>query len=186
MVTISFTLNKKMERLNTNPHIISLALAENKYFPNSKLPVLIYKQVCALPAQKNKAASIVQKIFLRNNWSNSWRNGIYNFHHYHSNTHECMAICFGKVKVILGGPNGKRIELEQGDVIVLPAGVGHKCSSSSEDFLCVGAYPKAKDYDINHGTKEELKRAKENIQKVGLPSKDPLFGKEGFLKSFWK
>src|SRR4051812_26188737 len=175
-----------MERANTNPHISSFVLKRNGNFPNSKLPVLIYRKALLLPDQKNKAATISQKLFSRNGWSNSWRNGIYDFHHYHSNTHECMAICMGSAHVILGGPNGKRVKLRYGDVIILPAGVAHKCTTKSPDFLCVGAYPEGKDYNTNTGTLEEYKKAILNIKTVPIPVRDPLLGAEGFLRSYWK
>jgi uncharacterized protein YjlB len=95
------------ERINTNPHILHFVLKRNKNFPNSRLPVLIYQKALELPSQKNKAATIIQKIFANNGWSNSWRNGIYDFHHYHSITHECMGITMGSATIILGGPEGK-------------------------------------------------------------------------------
>jgi uncharacterized protein YjlB len=174
------------ERVNENPHLISFIRRKNKNFPNSTLPVTIYRSALNLPKQKNKASTIIQSVFLRNGWSNSWRNGIYNFHHYHSNVHECMGISMGKVKVIIGGPYGKAVELQQGDVIILPAGVGHKCIRASKDFLCVGAYPQGKDYDINYGTASELRKCMPNIKAVPLPLKDPVYGKQGFLKSIWK
>jgi uncharacterized protein YjlB len=173
-------------RANTDPHILHFVLKRNKNFPNSKLPVLIYQKVLNLPNPKKKAVLTIRKIFSRNGWSNSWSNGIYDFHHYHSNTHECMAICFGKADVILGGPKGKKIKLEQGDLIILPAGVGHKCVKASEDFMCVGAYPQGKDYDTNLGKKIELEKALSNIKNLSQPSEDPIFGKLGFLKTYWK
>jgi uncharacterized protein YjlB len=139
-----------------------------------------------LPKFKNKAVEAVQKIFSKNKWSNSWRNGIYDFHHYHSTTHECMAIVKGKAKVIFGGPNGRSTDLAIGDVIILPAGVGHKCSSHSEDFLCVGAYPQGKDYDMNYGKYSEYDQSVQRIQTLSIPSRDPVFGNEGFLRSHWK
>ncbi len=173
-------------RTNTNPHIIPVYLERNKYFPNNKLPVLIYKAVFELPRQKNKSCNLIQSIFLRQGWGNTWRNGIYDFHHYHSNAHESLGIAYGSCTVIIGGPNGKRLKLKAGDLIILPAGTGHKCTSSSEDFMCVGGYPEAKDYDINHGTEAEYKPAIIRIKKLPLPKNDPVFGKEGFLKSWWK
>ena len=173
-------------RVNTNPHVEHFVLNANEYFPNNLLPVLLYRSALVLPRQKNRAAEITQQIFLRNNWGNTWRNGIYDFHHYHSNTHECLAIAMGTAEVILGGPGGRKEALTAGDVIILPAGTGHKCQQASEDFLCVGSYPQARDYDINHGTAEEWEQAQLNIEKVPLPKNDPLFGLEGFLKSFWK
>jgi len=175
----------KKERVNTNPHILHFILKRNKYFPNSKLPVLVYREALNLPKQKNKSADIAQQLFLRNGWSNSWRNGIYDFHHYHSTTHECMAICMGWAEVILGGPNGKKIKLEAGDILILPAGVGHKCKTS-HNFFCVGAYPQGKDYDMNFGLPVELKKSLVRIRKLSIPAKDPVYGNEGFLKAYWK
>jgi uncharacterized protein YjlB len=175
----------KKERINTNPHILNFKIRRKGYFPNNRLPVVIYKSAVNLPQQKNKAADIIQRIFLRNGWSNSWRNGIYDFHHYHSVTHECMGVCMGYAIIIIGGPGGRKVKLEQGDVIVLPSGTGHKCLSSSEDFLCVGAYPQGKDYDTNFGLPSELKKTLINIRKLSNPKNDPVFGKEGFLKMHW-
>lgn len=179
-------ITQQIERINTNPHIIHIELKRNKHFPNSKHPVLIYKEAFTLPKQKNKASEIIQTIFIRNGWSNTWRNGIYDFHHYHSITHECMGIAMGTANVVIGGPNGKKIELSQGDLIILPAGVGHKCTRANKDFLCVGAYPQGKDYDINYGIATELEKALKHIHKLPIPAKDPVLGKQGFLKVFWK
>ena len=141
-------------------------LKENKNFPNSPLPVLIYKKAINLPDQKNHAADIIQQTLLHNGWKNSWRNGIYNFHHFHSNTHECLVVASGKAKVFLGGPSGRSINLKAGDAVILPAGTAHKCIESSNDFLCVGAYPQDKDYDIKRGEASELKETKENIDTI--------------------
>ena len=174
-----------MKRINTNPHIVEINLKRNKNFPNSPLPVVIYKEAIDLPKQKNKAALIVEKIFAKNGWSNSWKNGIYDFHHFHSNTHECMAVCSGKAIVMLGGPSGKKTELKTGDVLILPAGTGHKCIKHSPDFVCVGSYPQGKDFDLLRGTSAELKEAMKRIKNVSIPKKDPVFGKTGFFKSFW-
>jgi uncharacterized protein YjlB len=174
------------KRINTNPHILHFILKRNKYFPNSKLPILIYSKALNLPEEDVEIIPTVQKIFSRNGWSNSWSNGIYDFHHYHSNTHECMAICEGDAEIILGGPKGKKIKISSGDVIILPAGVGHKCLKSSKDFKCVGAYPQGKDYDLNLGKSKEFEKALYNIKNLGNPSKDPVFGKLGFLKTYWK
>ena len=175
-----------MKRANTNPHIISFVLKKNNYFPNNVLPVLIYRNAIELPLFKNRAADIAQKLFLKNDWRNTWRNGIYDFHHYHSTTHECMAICMGSANLVLGGPNGRRIKVERGDVIILPAGVGHRCTKKSDDFLCVGSYPQGKDYDTKLGIEEEFKDSIKRIKKVPIPMHDPLYGDQGFLKVHWK
>lgn len=175
-----------MERLNTNPQIRTFEIKPNRFYPNSKLPVLVYKKVLNLPRALQDKVTTIQKIFQRNGWQNTWQNGIYDFHHYHSNTHECLAICKGTGIIILGGENGKRVKVAEGDAVVLPAGVSHKGGKHSPDFLCVGAYPQKINYDMLTGTEEEYKNAVVNIQKVPIPKSDPLFGKEGFLHAFWK
>jgi uncharacterized protein YjlB len=175
-----------MKRVNTNPEIQPVSLKKNKFFPNNELPVLIYRQAIEVPKQKNAAAGIIQQIFIKNKWSNSWRNGIYNFHHYHSNTHEVLGICSGKASVILGGPGKRSIAVNPGDVMIIPAGVAHKCVRASEDFLCVGGYPGGSDFDIHHGTEEEFEQAVARIKKLSVPSKDPVFGNEGFIKAYWQ
>src|SRR5665647_1050403 len=139
------------ESVNTNATIVHFVLKPNDNFPNNPLPVLIYKSVLNLREQKDKAAKAAQQIFSENDWGNTWRDGIYDFHHYHSNTHECLAVVTGDVRLMLGGPDSKTIEAEAGDVIILPAGTGHQCISASENFLCVGGYPQGKNYDMKHG-----------------------------------
>ncbi|HET6226005.1 MAG TPA: cupin domain-containing protein [Bacteroidia bacterium] len=175
-----------MKRTHTNPHISSFILKRNGYFPNNVLPVLIYRNAVELPKLKNSAASIAQKLFLSNDWGNTWRNGIYDFHHYHSNTHECMIICSGTANLVLGGPKGKRVKVERGDTILLPAGVGHRCTKKTDNFMCVGGYPQAKDYDTCLGKQDEYKDAYDRIKKIPIPKRDPIFGNQGFLHAYWK
>lgn len=173
-------------RINTNPRIFDFLLKRNNYFPNSTLPVLIYKRVFELPNQAHKAAELIGQIFISNKWSNSWKNGIYDYHHYHGNTHECIGVASGSATVILGGPGGKRLKLSQGDLLILPGGMAHKCISFSSNFLCVGAYPGGKDYDINTGSPEEYKKALTSLRSLSIPRYDPVYGKENVLKEYWK
>lgn len=154
-------------------------------FPNNDtLPVLLYKRVL-LPLEK-KPEKKVKKIFKKNDWRNSWIDGIYDYHHYHSNVHEVLGILSGEAHIMIGGPSGAKIHLEQGDILIIPAGVAHKYLSGSKDFSCIGAYPEGKDYDMKYGHEDELPYAIQNIRKVPLPENDPVFGSEGSLKHYWK
>lgn len=49
---------------------------------NVQLPVILYSG--ALRGKEHQAESI----FNQNIWLNSWTNGVFDFHHYHSNAHE--------------------------------------------------------------------------------------------------
>jgi len=67
---------------------------DNGIFPNSIFPVLYYPNGLQLPLLFS--AMHVKNIFGKNDWTNNWRNGIYTYHHYHSITHEVMAVIRGK------------------------------------------------------------------------------------------
>ncbi|MEO7802611.1 MAG: cupin domain-containing protein [Ginsengibacter sp.] len=151
-------------------------------FPNSDLFVLLYKK--AFSSDWNTADIV--KTFERNNWTNSWVNGIYDFHHYHSNTHEVIAVTQVSVTVLLGGSAGTEKQLSPGDVIIIPAGVAHKRQSSSDDFECTGAYPDGIQYDLKMGEAGERPFADENIKAVLLPDNDPVYGAEGPVALNWK
>lgn len=160
-------------------------IKQNGYYPNNAaLPVLLYKDALHLPDENNDA--LVKEVFEQNDWRNSWTNGIYPYHHYHSITHEVLGVIQGHCIVMLGGEKGVRQKIERGDVLVLPAGVAHKNIESSDNFKCVGAYPKGVDYDLNYGKEEEHPKVDENIRQVPLPDTDPIYGKEGPLLENWK
>src|SRR5215210_6853933 len=112
------------EYINSEPEVIRHILHDDGQFPNSSLFLLIYKEAINLPGNDS---SIFRKIFKNNNWKNSWLNGIYDYHHYHSITHEVLGIYKGSANVQFGGPSGIAEDVSKGDVIIIPAGVAHKC-----------------------------------------------------------
>ncbi len=171
---------KEVTKADVQAHILN----ENGNFPNNKsLPLLIYRKVIRF--EGGDPGSEVEDLFLRNNWSNSWHNGIFRFHHYHSNTHEVLGIYKGIVKVQLGGDGALTTELGVGDVVVIPAGVSHKNLGSSADFACVGAYPGGMSYDMNYGNSGERPGTDHVIEKVSIPDKDPVYGENGPLSGHW-
>ncbi|MEO6454326.1 MAG: cupin domain-containing protein [Ginsengibacter sp.] len=171
------------EYIDPKPEVIRHILKDDGQFPNSGLFLLIYKEAIKLP---DNDSSIFKKIFKNNNWENSWLNGIYDYHHYHSITHEVLGIYKGSANVQFGGPNGIAENVSKGDVIIIPAGVAHKCNSASEDFKCIGAYPDGMDYDIKKGEPSDRPKADENIENVKLPETDPVYGLDGPLILNWE
>ena len=149
-------------------------------FPNSSLPVLIYR--AALPAD----AAVMEATFAAQGWTAAWRDGIHDFHHFHSNAHEVLGIARGEVRVMLGGPQGDEVTLSAGDVVVIPAGVGHRNLGGSGDLLVVGAYPGAAAYDTRRGDPAEYPTALRNVASVPLPEADPVGGTDGALSRFWR
>jgi uncharacterized protein YjlB len=165
--------------------IIKHYLPGDKNFPNNDLPLLIYKNALTLEQSENENAISVERLFRKNDWRPSWRDGIYDYHHYHSTAHEVLGIYNGHAKVQFGGPLGVTQELNKGDIVVIPAGVAHKNLSCSNDFQCVGAYPTGQEYDIMYGEEDERSIAAHNVSHVLLPTHDPVFGKQGPLEKWW-
>ncbi|MDT0645806.1 cupin domain-containing protein [Zunongwangia sp. F260] len=150
--------------------------------PNNKLPLLLYKK--AFSERGDSGAEWLENRFSENNWRNSWRNGVFSYHHYHSNTHEVLGVYSGSALLQLGGEKGEKLEVTAGDIIVIPAGVGHK-NLGSEDFHIVGAYPNGMEHDMNYGKEPERPKADKNIAAVPLPEADPLLGKNEGLPRLW-
>src|SRR5258707_8189913 len=151
---------------------------------NPILPFIHYRSPVRLTHAPDPAA-VLEELFECNGWSDSWRNGIYDFLHYHSGTHEVLGIARGHARVRFGGRDGKIVTLRAGDVVILPAGTGHQRISASRDLLVVGAYTAAGQYDECKGSPEEHARALQSIPKVRLPARDPVYGADGPLLDSW-
>lgn len=149
--------------------------------PNSRLPVLVYHEVGEASDGRR-----CEELFARNGWLGAWQNGIFSFHHFHSTAHEVLGIVAGTAKVILGGPNGRCFEVKRGDVLVLPAGTGHRNAGSSADLLVVGAYPNGMRWDLRRGDPAEREEVLANIANVPLPDTDPVHGSGGALGELWR
>ncbi len=150
-------------------------------FPNSRLPLLLYKAAVAAPSPE-----AMEALFTRNGWPPAWRASVFTYHHYHSTAHECLGVAVGSARLMLGGPNGREFDVAAGDVIVIPAGVVHRRLSSSDGFLVVGAYPPGQNWDLLTGDADERPHADHNIERVHLPATDPVAGIEGALLQHWK
>ena len=139
-------------------------------------PLLVYERII-----ENPRAEDFEELFTRNRWPAAWRNGVFPFHHFHSNAHEALGVYEGEVTVQFGGEPGVVLTARPGDVIVLPAGTGHKRLSSKGRLGIVGAYPEGARPDtctppFRKGSKIE----------APLPAADPVHGADGPLFRHWR
>lgn len=161
-----------------------LVFQDDGAIPNNPLALLLYRQ--AFVPKTKDLASVIEERFAANDWTGSWRAGVYPFPHYHSTTHEVLGVFSGSAKLRLGGAQGTTVEVHPGDVIVIPAGVGHQKLESSGDFNVVGAYPEGRRWDLLRGLPGERPQADRNVAAVPLPNNDPLYGSSGPLKQIWR
>lgn len=157
----------------------SHVFADDGRVPNSALPLLVMR--AAVPAD----AAAIEAVFARNGWTGAWRDGIYPFHHFHSTAHEVLGVARGRARVRFGGPQGAALDVAAGDVVVIPAGVGHCNEGADADFLVVGAYPGGAEWDVRRGDPGERDEVLRNLAAVELPDTDPVGGAEGALRRLW-
>jgi uncharacterized protein YjlB len=161
--------------------IIAHLLAANGPIPNHpRWPLLVYPAV--LPIANPES---FEELFTRNRWPAAWRDGIFPFHHYHSNSHEVLGVYQGEVTVQFGGERGICVTARPGDVIVLPAGTGHKKLSSRGALGVVGAYPEGSDPDTCMPPFARSRSNAGTVAQVPLPPSDPVYGPVGPLFEHW-
>jgi len=162
---------------------VSFVFSDDGLVPNNPLPFLLYKSAIAVDA--GEAEDIVESLFLTNGWAQTWRNGIFDYCHYHATVHEVLGVASGRALVRFGGAHGEELELRKGDVAILPAGTGHQRLSASADFRVVGAYPPGPEMEITRPTPDNYRKALLTIPKVVLPVTDPVYGPNGPLVTLW-
>jgi len=164
--------------------VVAHRLAARGAVPNHpRWPLLVYPQ--AVPIEGADPAAAFEKLFARNRWPAAWRNGVYPFHHYHSDGHEALGVYSGEVTVLFGGEGGIALTARPGDVIVLPAGTGHKKIASKGALGVVGAYPDGRHPDLCVAKTAAAPRALDAIARVPLPAADPVYGPGGPLFDYW-
>ena len=146
-------------------------------------PLIIYKNALRLPEPLDPAA-VFEELFGGHGWGGSWRDGVYDYVHYHSRIHEVLGVARGSCRVRFGGDSGRALTLKAGDVAILPAGTGHQGLKASGDFLVVGAYPASGAYD-ECKSREDREKALPAIDLVARPRQDPVYGKDGPLIHIW-
>jgi uncharacterized protein YjlB len=163
---------------------LAIVFTDDGLVPNNPMPFLVYRG--AVDIDNAHPEKTIEGLFGANGWGDMWRNGVYDYPHYHATVHEVLGVARGHARVRFGGDHGKELEIRAGDVAILPAGAGHQCLSASPDFSVVGAYPPGPKMQITRPTPENHAKALKTIPEVPLPKTDPVLGADGPLVRLWQ
>ena len=170
--------------MNKQQDVITHLLPPARIIPNNPdCALLVYPG--AVTIHGSDPAHLFEELFATNRWMHSWRNGIFPFHHYHSTAHEVLGIYSGEASVQFGGADGVTLQVHPGDVVVVPAGVGHKKISASGMLGVVGAYADGLHADLCVPDSTDVHTARDNIARVPRPQNDPVLGADGPLLQHW-
>jgi uncharacterized protein YjlB len=152
--------------------------------PNNTLPLLLCRGVLA-PELQTPAAC--QALFRENDWVGNWVDGVFDYWHFHVTGHEVLGCVAGDADIGFGGDHGAKVTFSAGDVVVIPAGVGHKrLSAKRNGFTVVGGYPPGQSGVISEPGDFPLSEAQGKIAALALPKSDPVLGVEGPIFAAWK
>jgi uncharacterized protein YjlB len=172
-----------MSVVNAEIEPFTFVFEDDGIVPNNPMPFLVYKG--AVDVDNDHPEKTIEGLFGANGWGDMWRNGVFDYLHYHATVHEALGVARGHARVRFGGDRGREIEIAAGDVAILPAGTGHQCLSASRDFSVVGAYPPGAKMHVTLPTPENYKKALKAIPGVKLPKTDPVVGENGPLVKLW-
>ncbi len=176
-----------------------MVFADDGEVPNSTLPVLVYDGVLDFKnMNKEEAERGVDALLESNGWYRGWAYFVYPYLHYHSTAHEGLVVFAGHATIQLGGKKGPMVKVKKGDVIVLPAGVGHERIVNSgtdedrqkeiEECVVFGIYPNGQKWDfiadhpdvenggLNMHDNGVKAAAIDRIARVPMPAHDPIHG----------
>lgn len=151
--------------------------------PNSRLPLIVYRNALS---GGTRSADGCASLFQQNGWQGTWVNGVFPYWHYHPLAHEVLGCVAAGARIGFGGDGGMETDFTAGDVVLIPAGVGHKRLSQKPGFLVVGGYPPGQNSAISQAGDLDIQIAMEKVGAVPVPQSDPVTGKSGALHRFWQ
>ncbi|KAM0430040.1 hypothetical protein ACHAPT_006046 [Fusarium lateritium] len=213
------------------PEPIIYNIKPTKLIPNSPKPLLLYKNVFVRNGKVD--ATAVFDAFRAHDWDVQWvtKYGRQQKSHYHSQTHEVMVVASGPGRIRWGVADlsddweqhtygvayeegGLDLEVNVGDLFVIPAGVSHKsydptathieadCLTGAargitvenarvavselpiRGFVMMGAYPRGFSWTWEEGGGSQEEF--EAVWNVRNPDFDPVVGQKGGTNKYWK
>ena len=163
----------------------TIELSPTDTIPNNPLPPVVLPGAIAPEAAEPEA---VMARLQQNGWQGTWVYTVFDYWHYHAEGHEVLACVSGEAVIGFGGDGdgGAEIAMKPGDVVIIPAGVGHKRLSGGDGFQVVGAYPPGQSGAITKAGGMAIDEAERKIATLTLPDRDPVSGEAPGALAAWR
>src|SRR2546430_15699190 len=86
---------------------LTIVFADDGLVPNNPLPFLVYKR--AVDVANDHPERTIEALFGANGWGDMWRNGVYDYLHYHATVHEALGVARGNAAGRVRGGKGRGI-----------------------------------------------------------------------------
>jgi uncharacterized protein YjlB len=176
----------------------ALKFKDDGLIPNSKHPVLIYRSAIGFveSVPRLAARNLIADHIGKNGWRLEEGLTLYSYHLYDRKAHKAFIVINGQATLQLGGPKvGRSAVIEEGDLIVIPAGVAHRHLryanlSLTAQFEAMEIRPVAADEPGPvRGLKKSMEvarpKALESLANIPRPF-NPLYGPQGPGLQGWK
>src|SRR5450756_732944 len=91
---------------------LTFVFGDDGLVPNNPMPFLVYKS--AIDVGNAHPEKTIEGLFGAHGWGDMWRNGVYDYLHYHATVHEALGVARGHARVRFGGSRGKEFEISAG------------------------------------------------------------------------
>ncbi len=88
---------------------LAIVFEDDGLVPNNILPFLVYQGAVKLDSERPE--EIIENLFVANGWGGTWRNGVYDYLHYHATVHEVLGVARGSARVRFGGDHGQELDI---------------------------------------------------------------------------
>ncbi|MEY9234681.1 uncharacterized protein YjlB [Bradyrhizobium japonicum] len=91
-----------MSAVRDNVEPLAIVFEDDGLVPNNILPLLVYRDAVKLDSRRPEAT--IENLFEANSWGGTWRNGVYDYLHYHATVHEVLGVARGSARVLRRRP----------------------------------------------------------------------------------
>lgn len=159
--------------------IVRLKIPAGDQVPNNpKHPAVIARDALGGAHDHRSVRGLME----HNGWGGTWTSIVFDYHHFHPDAFEALAVASGSATLMLGGPQGDTVDVHAGDVMILPPGFGHRRLGMRDGFQICGAYPSGQEnYTVMRGSSGYDDAMLRQIAAVAKPRTDPVWGNDGAL-----